>query len=142
MLASPPPFDDEPAEDVDEGRLAGAVGAEQTKERAARDLQIDALQRVLRRRLRLGRGRFCRALARFDGVVGRGGGREHGMFRGRGQSRIARSSDALGTGALLIRFKPHRRMAKLPQSTHRRKCHARRPDARPARGHTKSRHAA
>ena len=35
-------------EDVDEGRLAGAVGAEQAEDRAARDLQVDALQRVHR----------------------------------------------------------------------------------------------
>ena len=38
-------------EDVDEGRLARAVGAEQAEDRAARDFEVDALQRLLGRHL-------------------------------------------------------------------------------------------
>lgn len=41
-------LDDQPGQDVDEGGLAGPVRAEQPEERAARDGQVDALERVLR----------------------------------------------------------------------------------------------
>ena len=40
-------LDDQLGQDVDQGGLAGAVGAEQAEQPAARDRQIDALQRLL-----------------------------------------------------------------------------------------------
>ena len=40
-------LDDQPGEDVDQGRLAGAIGAEQAEHRATRHRQIDAFERLL-----------------------------------------------------------------------------------------------
>ena len=57
-------------EDVDEGRLAGAVGAQQAEDRAARDRQVDALQRPHGRRAARGRIGLDEA-AGLDGVVGK-----------------------------------------------------------------------
>ena len=44
----PPDLDDQPGEDVDQRRLARAVGAEQAEDLAARHIEADPVERALR----------------------------------------------------------------------------------------------
>ena len=74
MFTLPPRLHDQPGEDVDQGRLARAVGAEQPENLAARDVEADIVQRELAAGIGFGQ--------RFDAD----GGLVHGAARHRSGS--------------------------------------------------------
>ncbi len=76
-----------PGDDVDQGRLARAIGAQQAEHRAARHRQIDAAQGGLGRRLLVARIGLLQA-PHLDGVDGQGRGLGHaGVHSGGGSVR-------------------------------------------------------
>jgi len=105
---------DHAGQDVDQGRLAGAVRAEQAEHGAARDLQIDAVQRPFRPGLfvagidlfqvpDLDREVGCRK-ARGRGPAGREG--EHGYLRVGFTAAFGRPGDGRGCERERLAYHP------------------------------------